>query len=119
MPDPQPRNYMNLNYFPSKIFFFSHFQPKNRMSSPKTTQVTDPQRVPLGILVRSNWLYLKQWKKSMLPDNARSRNSFVCPNLAITPFVWINLQRKAARIRMKPKDLPPGNGGPLQRWREG
>ena len=37
------RNCMNLNHFPSKIFFFPYFQPKNRMSSPKTTQVTDPQ----------------------------------------------------------------------------
>jgi hypothetical protein len=37
MPDPATRNCMNLNHFPSKLFFFPHFLPKNHLSSPKTT----------------------------------------------------------------------------------
>jgi hypothetical protein len=50
----------DLVTFVSALVFFLQIQPKNHMSSPKTTQTIKNTRLTLGILVIPNSLYLKQ-----------------------------------------------------------
>jgi hypothetical protein len=77
---------MNLNHFPSTIFFFPYFQPKNRVSSPKTTQVVDPPGDPLGILVISDSLYFKYVERKQSFGQVYEANPFVCTYLDATPL---------------------------------